>query len=835
MTLDPHTTEQEADVSESTIPGDVVRDRALEHMARGWAVFLLSKDDHEGKIPVRNCERCDPRTGTYHDKESCDCLTCHGFYAATKDRARFEQMLTAVPNGYLAVRTGAASRLLVVDAEATAEPGEPTGLEVLDQWEAWTAGAAGALPHTLTARSQGGGLHLYYRVPDGAPHLPSKNRVLPSVDVKADGGLVGAVGSRSGKRTWVDESVPVATLPPEFIEWYLGQRGRSGAGHLTGGGDRPPGYDFDLFLREGCPGGHRDYFFNDLLFRLAKRGVSREEVTHAAYDAWERCAQPPDARTRCEWWHIEYKLDRVLNEVTPDEDTATDGQRAWLDTLQPRVDRVTGDATNIINEPPPLDVDLTETGNAHRYARLFEGRALYVPGVGWHRWDGNVYRYDELNEALRSTEHVLEELRREAAVAAGNEDRVTRLERWRSTSSSSGARQAMLKLAAVDPRLKTSVDSLNSNPYLLAVPNGTVELRDRRLRESDPGDYCTQVAGVMYDPEALCPQWERHIRRVTAYEDGTPDPTLAAFIQRWAGYTLTGLVSEQKFLFGFGSGANGKNVTIEVILGVLGDYGIRGSTKLLGDSREHETVVADLANTRMVFIDETPRGRVNEARLKELTGSARIRARKIAKDSFEFNARFKLWIAGNNKPRVDETKEGFWRRLDLVPFDVQIPPDERVRDLAALLLRDEGPGILNWCLDGLAAYSEGGLEPPTRVVDAGQSYRDEENTTGQFITDTFETGDPVRVWHPNKVIMHFYEEWCRDQGIKNPLKMVQLGHDLGQHGAFTQVKNPRRVRWLWPNESGKSRLERGWVGPRLASETPHTLKWEGNPAVDVTE
>lgn len=811
------------------------RRHALECVARGWAVFLLAADGEGGKVPPHNCPACDwrrePRPPR-HDPATCGHLLCHGFHAATTDSARLDELLAALPTGHLAVRTGRASRLLVIDAEAHARPGEPTGLEVLDEWEAWTAGKAGSLPFTLRARSVSGGQHWYYRLPDGVPLIKS-GRVAEGVDVKCEAGYVGAVGG-DGRRVWLNPGTDVATAPVELIEWLTSTR-RVGAGGGPGGGGAAPGYDFDVFLRDGCPDGHRDYFINDLCFRLRRRTppLTLEELTERVWEAWSRVAQPPEARYEMPWEDVAYKIERVWAQVSPD---ATGRETlSWPGVLQPREDRITPSATHVVGGPPDLGTELSETGNAHRYARIFEGCVLYVPGVGWHHWGGNVYRYDELNEALRSTEEVLHELSREMETVVGDDDRVAALRRHRQSSSSIAARRAMLTGAATHPLLKTSVDSLNANPYLLVVPNGTIELRDRRHRPSDPSDLNTQVAGVLYDAEARCPAWQRHIARVTSYADGTPDPALAAFIQRWAGYTLTGLVSEQKFLFGFGGGANGKNVTVEVLLGILGDYGIRGSGKLLGDSREHETIIADLANTRMVFIDETPRGRVNEARLKELTGSSRIRARKIAQDSFEFTARFKLWIAGNNKPRVDETKEGFWRRLDLVPFDVHIPEGERVRDLAAVLLRDEGPGILNWCLEGLAAYVEGGLEPPLRVIDAGQSYRDEEDTTGQFIADTFEVNSPTRLWQPNRVIMHLYEEWCREQGIRRPLTMVQLGHDLGQHGAFTQSKKTRRVRWLWPNELGKSKPERGWVCPPPSVEAPLTLKWEGNAAPDLDD
>jgi hypothetical protein len=103
---------------------------------------------------------------------SCECLTCHGFYAATTDVARLAAMLAKVPGGLLAIRTGTASGLAVVDVDPR------NGGQVDRELMAPTA----------TVATGGGGWHLYYRHPGHSllPALPGR----PGVDVKADGGYV---------------------------------------------------------------------------------------------------------------------------------------------------------------------------------------------------------------------------------------------------------------------------------------------------------------------------------------------------------------------------------------------------------------------------------------------------------------------------------------------------------------------------------------------------------------------------------------------------------------------------------------------------------------------
>lgn len=301
---------------------------ANAYVARGWPVLLLATDSARGKIPPRNCPRCDSRAITYepHSKESCACLLCHGFHAATRDIDVVAEMLWRLPDGYLAVRTGSrsggGSGLLVVDAEAHDRdmPGT-TGLDVLDQWPSWTGGLT--LPVTLTARTVSGGLHLIYRLPDGV--AIRSGRVLPGVDVKGESGYVGVPCGRDGRR-WVDPAVDVADLPSAVVDWLVESRRRGGGsgGSGGGGGDKGVGYDFDAFIRDGCPNGHRDVFINELVWRLRRDGWERGAAETEVRRHWERVEQP--ASNPMPWHDVKYKFDRVWREVAP---AVTTTQTAW--------------------------------------------------------------------------------------------------------------------------------------------------------------------------------------------------------------------------------------------------------------------------------------------------------------------------------------------------------------------------------------------------------------------------------------------------------------------------------------------------------------------------
>ncbi len=279
-----------------------------------WKIFVLGRD----KTPLPNCDDC-REAGTEHDRETCRHLTCHGFYAATDSPDRIAQMHKMFPDHPWALRCGAASGVIVLDAEGN---GEPSGVEVLDDWENWVGGWP--LQETgLIALTPSGGVHRYYEYATG---IRSRNRVLPGIDVKSDGGYVVLPqnGGSDGRR-WVLTGKPAYPEGP-MLDWLRAARGgRTAPG--VGSQGHTPSYDYERFVREGCPGGVRDEFFNDMIFRLRKAGVGRGEAVVRVRAAWKICKQPPDATWYMPWDHVAYKIERIWRTV--DADALPDGLAEW--------------------------------------------------------------------------------------------------------------------------------------------------------------------------------------------------------------------------------------------------------------------------------------------------------------------------------------------------------------------------------------------------------------------------------------------------------------------------------------------------------------------------
>lgn len=176
---------------------------ALAAAGRGWNVFMLGRS----KRPVANCETC---RNNPHAPAACGHLTCHGFYAASTDPARVSAIVAAVPNGQLAVRTGAVSGLLVVDVDPA--HGGAASLAGLV--------ARQLVPRTLWVHTGSRGQHLYYRYP--GRHMPSRPMPgFPGIDIKADGGYVvlpPSIHHRTRRPyQWGDGPGDVVEMPPSLL------------------------------------------------------------------------------------------------------------------------------------------------------------------------------------------------------------------------------------------------------------------------------------------------------------------------------------------------------------------------------------------------------------------------------------------------------------------------------------------------------------------------------------------------------------------------------------------------------------------------------------------
>ena len=290
----------------------------------------------------------------------------------------------------------------------------------------------------------------------------------------------------------------------------------------------------------------------------------------------------------------------------------------------------------------------------------------------------------------------------------------------------------------------------------------TFDLRTGISYPPRPADYITKKAGCSCAPPGTPhPVWTAFLERIA------PDPDLRSFLQRFVGYCMTGATTEHKFVFAYGTGANGKSTFINTIAAIFGDYATVADvgTFIAATTERHPTDVAKLHGYRLVVAQETEKGRRwDETKIKTMTGGDKMTARFMRCDFFDFIPKFKLWIVGNHKPRLDHVDEAMRRRMLLIPFLVQIPAEERDLNLGEKL-KAEWPAILRWAIDGCLEWQRIGLAPPKIVTDATDEYFADQDLTKQWLEDCTEDGGPF-AFTTSSQLFASWKTWCDGQNIK---------------------------------------------------------------------
>jgi P4 family phage/plasmid primase-like protien len=358
---------------------------------------------------------------------------------------------------------------------------------------------------------------------------------------------------------------------------------------------------------------------------------------------------------------------------------------------------------------------LTEEVMAQRFEERYSGKLLYDHSRSrWYKWD-NLDAFWRLNET-REGYHF-------ARVVCRSSNHNNKKELARATTYG-----GVERICQASPVFAVTDEKWDRDPFLLGVPGATVDLRTGR--EFPPGrtDYITKQTAVAPDWKQPRPVFDRFLAEITA-----EDAELQGYLQRIAGYALTGSSREEKLFFIYGKGSNGKTKFLEALRGAFGDYAVNASmdTFVVKHGERHPTDIARLVGARLVTASETTEGRHwDQALVQQMTGGDKLTARFMRQDFFEYTPQFTLMITGNHAPNLSSVDDAARRRLRIIPFTFQPKePDVQLPDK----LRKEWPAILAWAIDGAREWYTNGLGDTPQCVS---------NETAEY----FEDQDQVRAW-----------------------------------------------------------------------------------------
>ncbi len=436
------------------------------------------------------------------------------------------------------------------------------------------------------------------------------------------------------------------------------------------------------------------------------------------------------------------------------------------------------------------DAHLTDTGNGECFAAEFSEKYRHERTNGrWLRWDGTIWKSD----ADGSVDvDVLKTIRKRQTLAltgdAQSSDKLKslnyliRCEDMRNRKNIKAAAELLREFV-------TTIDDYDANTNLASTKNGTLDLTDGSFRPAERGDYITHQLGTFYDPAAHCPRWIQFQNEVFS-----KDAELVRWMQKVAGYSLTGDTSEQIMFLLYGYGKNGKTVYINTLQALIGTYAGSASFKAFDADKQSEQTndIAALKGKRFVSVAESAADKkLNEPLIKRLTGGDSITCRFLHKEFFEYTPQFKLFLASNHKPVITQSDFGIWRRVKLVPFTQNFTGRED-RQLESKL-KLELPGILNWALEGLKMWRAEGLDGiPTSVRKATEKYKSDSDTIGQWLE--LRTGIAPHKDVSASIAYQDYRDWCNDNGFY-ALGNRSFKSSLEERG-FTSSRRGNGIRWL---------------------------------------
>lgn len=419
---------------------------------------------------------------------------------------------------------------------------------------------------------------------------------------------------------------------------------------------------------------------------------------------------------------------------------------------------------------------LTDMGNGERLAYHFGSNLHFCyDNKTWYIWTGNNWEPDRQGNIDKLAKETVRRIYNEAAACIDTNIRKAIADHAR-RSEAVGRINAMCIMCQSEDGIPVKAENLDARPWLLNCLNGTIDLQTGDLLSHSKDDLITKLIPIKYDEKAKSSLWDSFLNTVT---DG--DQALIDFLQRAAGYSLTGDTREEKLFFIHGPAAAGKSTYIESVKTVLGDYSVTADfesfiKKPLEAGPRND--IAALAGARLVVSIEVDEGkRLAEGLVKMLTGGDTIRARFLYHESFEFLPQLKLWLVANHAPSINAFDGAMWRRVLRIPFEHTIPEKDRDETVKARLkdLNESGASILAWAVKGCLDWQERGLAIPERVRKATAEYRADMDILAAFINECCIVNQTAKV--SKSALYENYSDWSKSAGEK-PDGKITFGRRL---------------------------------------------------------
>lgn len=443
----------------------------------------------------------------------------------------------------------------------------------------------------------------------------------------------------------------------------------------------------------------------------------------------------------------------------------------------------------------PTRRPLTEFGNAERMLDRYAAGLMYVPELDhWYVWTGVYWRRAPEIEIHHYAKETIRGLINEAEEHEGS------AEFFEFCAASQQARMVknMVTLASSDPRIAVPASQLDRDWWLVGCLNGVINLKEGgKLMAASPEYRITTLCGAEYLADAKAPLFIRTLADV--FEN---DLELMRFFHRLMGYVFTGNPTEDVMVIPYGNGSNGKSTVLNVIREAMGGYArvsgaetfvsTGGNASSSGGPRED---IVRLKGSRMVYSSEPEESsELRESAVKSMSGGDSIPARGLfSRTSIEIQPSWVVIMPTNHKPIIKGNDNGIWRRMVLLPFNVNFEttgtkdPDREAK------LRLEKAGVLSWLVAGALRYLDAGLQPPNAIRAARDEYRSQMDLLSDWLEECCEI--EANFTESSSALWISWENWARKNGCINYVKSsIALNRRLENRFSSIKGSGGRRMR-----------------------------------------
>lgn len=420
----------------------------------------------------------------------------------------------------------------------------------------------------------------------------------------------------------------------------------------------------------------------------------------------------------------------------------------------------------------------TDIGNAERFAWLLGEQLRSVDGSrDWLLWQGGRWDIADEEDVLSLAMEIPPYIEEQAKLLSNSipeGERTSPQDKRRASArklESYNALTNMIKTARGLPALRVKGAQFDNDPWLFNVANGTINLKTGQLYPHRPDDLITNLSPVSYQEGHSDPRWERFLLDITQ-----EDREYLAFLQRALGMSLLGETTFEGLFFAYGGTATGKSTLFDAMRSTWGDYGAVANFKSFLRSKDGSGSegprpdLYKLIGKRLITSVEVEKGASLAADLiKQMTGgSGEIVVRDLYGKANQYRTwrPTSLWLAANDRPRVESSEEAIWRRIWTLPF-LHSVRNKGMDETLKPYLRDPkrgGAAVLSWAVEGCLLWQNEGrkLDQPHVITQANEDYRNEMDPYLEWKGE-LQVGPEYKALSSH--LHASFMRWCEENGV----------------------------------------------------------------------